>query len=45
MTKGFRDWGVPYNEETAPDLFLRINRVIFQYRVALFTLRVKQRDH
>lgn len=45
MTKGFRDWGVPYNGETAPDLFLRINRVISQYRVALFTLRVKQRDH
>lgn len=45
MTKGFRDWGVPYNGETAPDLFLRINRVFSQYRVALFTLRVKQRDH
>lgn len=42
MTKGFRDWCVTYNGETAPDLFLRINRVISQYRVALFTLRVKQ---
>lgn len=26
MTKGFRDWGVPYN---APDLFMRINRFFF----------------
>lgn len=42
MTKGFRDWGVTYNGETAPDLFLRINRVISQYRVALFTLGLKQ---
>lgn len=29
MTESFRDWGVPYNGETAPDLFLRINRFFF----------------